>query len=477
MMDNPPPRSGQADLGRDPGDLARRIDGIEERLKELKEQPKPKDGWDKFSTVTAFLSSVLLAGLATTFTIIYQSDEADRRGRAELSQSRQQDHQNRVRELEAVAKFVPYLTGREASEDSKKLAVIALREFASTGVATKFAEAFPSDGTIRALTEIRSTASTTEQKVIDAALARIRAAPAASNALPFKGELHRADIGTWNLRWFTKQGFAASGSRGVSWERRVETVAGAIVGLDPDILAVTEVDSSALNDLVQVLETKGYPASFVTRRATGQPEVGIVYNKNKVTVSDLSADFDRKFKSELEATTSGGLAAFVRKPLFARVSIKERCEVVSLMLMVVHLKAGFPRPDIVEQRLLAARSLAEIVKRIRRETNESIVLLGDFNDPLDSPQLQPLTGSSDLIHVSETEGGTPVSWIGMRDQGTVALDHIMVSRDLANRIRSDQFRWKDAPAVRLDQEIQSYRELVSDHVPVMIPLSYLQECR
>ena len=155
-------------------ELFDRIEKLEEQIRFLEDKPKPKDNWDKFATVTSFMASVLLAGVATIFTVLYQSDEAKRRDQLEQTRSQQQNYQNKVRELEAVAKFVPYLTGADASEESKKLSIIALDRFASTGIATQFAEVFPSLGTVAGLKHIRADATAEEKKTIDAALDRIR---------------------------------------------------------------------------------------------------------------------------------------------------------------------------------------------------------------------------------------------------------------------------------------------------------------
>src|SRR5687767_10005921 len=72
-------------------------------LKSSPESPKPKDRWDKAAVVATFMGSVLIAAVATMFTVIYNNREADR-------QQTFRDQQIRAAEIDVVLKLLPQLT-------------------------------------------------------------------------------------------------------------------------------------------------------------------------------------------------------------------------------------------------------------------------------------------------------------------------------------------------------------------------------
>ena len=122
--------------------LLARIEQIEKGL----EKKRPKDAWDKLSTVATFLSSVLLAGLVAVFTIVYQSAEQERLRQAQLHaaenasiQNQISREKNRLRHIEVVSSFIPYLSGINANNETHKLAIVALKQLGSAELAAEFA--------------------------------------------------------------------------------------------------------------------------------------------------------------------------------------------------------------------------------------------------------------------------------------------------------------------------------------------------
>lgn len=133
-----------------------------------------KDRWDKFSRLTPIFATTLLGVLGLYFTHTYEV--ANRARNEALDRQAQQTaaHANKLRELEAVEKLLPHLTSPSANRDSQKLALIAIRELASTRVAVQFAEILGTEGARDALEFTANTATSTEDaNSARAALARL----------------------------------------------------------------------------------------------------------------------------------------------------------------------------------------------------------------------------------------------------------------------------------------------------------------
>jgi hypothetical protein len=127
-------------------------------LEEIKAQRQKKKGiWDRFSTISIFLSTVVIASLGLYFTHMYNERQHNR-------ESQTQVYQTRILEMQTVEKFVPHLT--TASEETKKVALLALTSLGSSGFATKFAQLSPSEGTESAADRIMATASSIKQRDI-----------------------------------------------------------------------------------------------------------------------------------------------------------------------------------------------------------------------------------------------------------------------------------------------------------------------
>ena len=126
-------------------------------LQELKTQQKPKkDYWDRFSTISVFLSTVVIAGLGSIFTYFYNEQQG-------IREHQNQVHQTKILEMQTVEKFIPHLTG---DEKTKEIALLALTTLGSSEFATKFAQLSPSDGSEAATDTIMRTAISAKQKQI-----------------------------------------------------------------------------------------------------------------------------------------------------------------------------------------------------------------------------------------------------------------------------------------------------------------------
>lgn len=128
-----------------------------EILQELKtKKTKKKDFWDRFSTISVFLSTVIIAGLGSYFTYSYNKQQGAREHQNKV-------HQTKKLEMQTVEKFIPHLMG---DEKTKEIALLALSTLGSSEFATKFMQLSPSVGSEAAADKIMRRAVSTEQKQI-----------------------------------------------------------------------------------------------------------------------------------------------------------------------------------------------------------------------------------------------------------------------------------------------------------------------
>lgn len=147
-------------------------ENLENVLRELVEQQKKvaealeknarkgKDFWDKFGSMSTFLSTVVIAAIGAIFTHVYNLKQNERNEALKQQEIR-------IAQIQTVEKFVPYLTG---SEDQKKIAILALNSLGNTEVATKLAALYPSEGTVAALKVIAGSGKEPERKLANQAL-------------------------------------------------------------------------------------------------------------------------------------------------------------------------------------------------------------------------------------------------------------------------------------------------------------------
>jgi hypothetical protein len=120
---------------------------------EMREQ---KDIWDKLVGLTPLIATTIVGLLGLYFTNSYENANA------------------KLRELEAVQKLLPHLSGADAGREEQKLALVALRELGSPQIATQFAEILGTEGAIDALRFTASTSTSEEEREsVNQALGRL----------------------------------------------------------------------------------------------------------------------------------------------------------------------------------------------------------------------------------------------------------------------------------------------------------------
>jgi len=124
--------------------------------KPLDEQPQPdakkkaegKDWWDKFSTLSTLLSTILIAAVGGYFTHRFEE--------------RQAEEQRKVQETQAVAQLMPFLAG---TDQQQKRAFVAIKILGNTRLMVDLASADPrAPGAREALRDVEFYATTQDDR-------------------------------------------------------------------------------------------------------------------------------------------------------------------------------------------------------------------------------------------------------------------------------------------------------------------------
>jgi hypothetical protein len=128
-----------------------------------------KDLWDKLSSLSTFLSTVLIATLGGVFTYLFNAREAK--------------HQHNIQETQAVTQLMPYLTSKD--EKQQRTALIAVKALQDASLMVNLAASDPmSPGARQALREVAFNSADEKDRSIAAdALRQFEFVPACP--LPF----------------------------------------------------------------------------------------------------------------------------------------------------------------------------------------------------------------------------------------------------------------------------------------------------
>lgn len=245
-------------------------------------------------------------------------------------------------------------------------------------------------------------------------------------------------IASWNLETFPRHADT------------VEAVAGIVEAQELDLVGIQEItDREAFDRLDAALPDHEAVISF-----SGWQRVGFLYRADRLEVSDI----------DLLWNDRGDWYAFPRPALTAEITVRDELGEVAFdfAFVVVHLKAMVDE----ESRLRRAAAIQRLSgwMRERALTEPEIVVVGDFNDELLDPPSDNVYGP--LLEEPEevsfltlpNERAGDYSYLSFRKM----IDHVLVSAGAR--------AWYGEGAtevLRLDQQVQGYRERVSDHLPVV----------
>ncbi len=123
-----------------------------------------KDVWDKIGSLSGIFATTLIAIVGLYFTDKYETANLDRNLALDKQNQIMADNQARLRELEAVEKLLPHLSGKDTDPTRQKLTILALRELGNPELAIQFAEILGTEGSIAALKYTANTAESKEER-------------------------------------------------------------------------------------------------------------------------------------------------------------------------------------------------------------------------------------------------------------------------------------------------------------------------
>ncbi|WP_456390369.1 endonuclease/exonuclease/phosphatase family protein [Profundibacter sp.] len=338
-------------------------------------------------------------------------------------------------------------------------------------------------------------------------------------------------IATYNIEWFDSL-FDVNGRLllDAEWSRRynvtrvqqLEAIAKVLSAMDADAVMVIEApDSSRRRNGVEALEGFAEHFGLRTRKAllgfqnTTQQEISLLYDPDVVTVrhdpkgeetgkkgSHDAPRFDGVFRRDLDVDAAPELITFSKPPL--EVELQTRAGAL-LRLIGVHIKSKAPHGargkvevmrKAIENRRKQMAQCIWLRQRVEAhlKADESVIVLGDFNDGPGLDEYEKLFGRSSVEIVLGEEGqdclfDPHAEMILSRKLGpkpassrffikrekrylSVLLDYIMVSADL----RKLEPVWRiwhpfEDPECYDMVELRDALLTASDHFPVTIDIS------
>lgn len=251
-------------------------------------------------------------------------------------------------------------------------------------------------------------------------------------------EVTTLSVASWNIEQFPKH------------ERTIDNVVALIEEHQLDLIGIQEItEVEPFEELAAALPDHDMYVSFDSRAFT---RVGFLYRRDRVRVGEV----DRIFTSER--------SAFPRSPLVAHIEVLDASNAVvfDFTFAVVHLKAMLDEES--RQRRIAAMQMLDAWMRDGMAEEPDIVIVGDWNDELtDEPRwnvFEPLIDSPEtyrfLTLERELEGDhTYIPFEAM-------IDHILITTDAL-----DEYGAGVTEVLAIDDAMPAYRDLVSDHRPVV----------
>lgn len=145
------------------------------------EPERPKDRWDKFASLSMFLSSVVIGAIGLIFTYVNARQEAANR-------EVERRYREQIEKIQTLERFLPHLSGSEAQ---KKAALAAVRALGYRELATELAANNQGPGAVQFLQNVATGETGKDANAAVDALKRIGAAPTTSSG-PTPAEALRA---------------------------------------------------------------------------------------------------------------------------------------------------------------------------------------------------------------------------------------------------------------------------------------------
>jgi len=238
----------------------------------------------------------------------------------------------------------------------------------------------------------------------------------------------RLRVATFNVRRFF-DAFCETGACGPGeyeailtppqMEARAQEIADAVRALDPDVIALQEIETQACLDAILARTTDFLPHG----------ELGEIGEEASVDVAILSKtpidSVVRHRDAEPLVLPSGFTTTFSRELL----EVHTRAQDVDVVMFAAHFKAK--SNDDPPRRLAEAQVSARLVNLVAaREPNALVVLAGDLNDTPGSPPIDALVVDGNLVRVADdlpTDAQATYIFNGQLQ----SIDHLLIARTTA----------------------------------------------
>jgi len=241
-------------------------------------------------------------------------------------------------------------------------------------------------------------------------------------------------VGAFNIEWLGKK---------PRKEEDYKTIAQVIKDTGASILGIEEIANvDGLQKVLKHLPDFGY----ILGKSGGQM-LGIIFDKNRVKYDANSID-------QPDAVMVGNPA--LRPPL----SVDMKLDNFDFNFTVVHLKAGFQSDDLAVRHEQAQVINSWIKDNYKEKKDKDFIMVGDYNDFVDSQALQ-IIGDGALTYPSSesTEKGiyTNVKYKSVIDHGAVSS----VKGGADEEYIKGSFRTVD------EKNYPGYKDRISDHKPIV----------
>lgn len=230
----------------------------------------------------------------------------------------------------------------------------------------------------------------------------------------------------------------------VQVEQKLDRLAEVVASIDPDLLAVQEVENRAL-------------LQRLANRLSGYRTLLVVNGNDKVRgiqVGLMSKQPVTGYRTHRDRVLPGG-HRFSRDCLEVHVG-----GTLPMVVLINHFKSKLQRGNTPSDdlRLAQAQGVSQIVTELENWRSDlKIAVAGDLNDSMRAAPLKPLTGLFDPF------GPLPLeeAFTSLHKSKLIVLDHILLNRNLTHNLIPHSASVYHKKAV----------EKVSDHYPVTVELS------
>ncbi len=252
------------------------------------------------------------------------------------------------------------------------------------------------------------------------------------------------DVATWNVRNFP------------TTSRTASLVADVITSLDLDVVALQEIaDQASFDEVLARLPGHEGVLSTHTYGDGSYQKTAVIYRCGALSAGAPILLF------------SGDGASFPRPPLQVPFHYDDGSRVLDFTVIVVHFKAG----DDSESSGRRAEAFVKLANYVRSLVDgpqaDEVFVMGDFNERLDEP-----TGAANWAPFLDTNHYV-VRTVPLAENGEASflssrnalIDHIVTTRALDDEVGAGV-----AVIPRLEFDVPNYRDVVSDHRPVVFVL-------